>query len=82
MNLSNKQIIRPANDAFFTFDPHKSDCMDPTTGKKCITISINGMQQLIPTGEPVEITEEIFQLFQSIGGYLPPHRSYDPIRKP
>lgn len=81
MNLSNKPVIPPPENAYFRLPRSKADDVDPVTKKHCVTIAINNQKVLIPTEEPVHLTKEQFELLADIGGYLPSNREYDPIRK-
>lgn len=81
MNLSQKPVKAPPPVATFIFPRNLADDVDRETGKHCITVSINNKKTLIPVEEPVYISRDIYDLFTSIGRYLPPNREYDPFAK-
>ena len=81
MNLSNKPVKPPPENAFFRFPKRLADDVDIKTGKHCMTIAINNKKRFIPVEEPVHLSQDEFEFLSTIGGHLPENREYDPIRK-
>ena len=71
----------PPSSATFFFAKELADDVDRDTGKHCITVSINNKKTMIPVGEHVTISRDVYDLLVSIGRYLPPNREYDPFAK-
>lgn len=81
MRLSIKPIKECSPEHKYIFPKRLSNEVNTATGKHCIVLSINSSRRLIPTEEPVELSELEWKYFNSIGGFLPSNQEYDPIRK-